>query len=235
MTTSWKRFLFLRLPIAAVVAGAVCQILAMLLADVPMRRNRIDELALAAVSDRGEHRIVLLGDSIVRNMTLRYAAGPADQVLNMTTQQDVGLPGSMFLLKRYLQNHPPPQYVVVAAAPDDYSDMPDPRMVHYYMWNTFTRPDERAFLKAYMPSIDEREEYPAAMDLQERILERLIALVRRSPAQFSAPPPAPDPDRAGRADVGQCGERLGDEPPGCVPRSFAGADVSRLRRKDVRA
>lgn len=193
MPKDWKRFLLLRLPVAIVAIGVVCQVLAMALAHVPMRRNRIDELALAVENDHQSHRIVLLGDSIIRNMTLRYGVGPAAEVLNMTTQQDVGLPGDLFLLRRYLLDHPPPNQVVIAAAPDDFDVMPDPRMVHYYMWNTFTRPYEHAFLKRYMPSIDAREDYPAAMDLQERILERFIGLVRRSPAHFSAPPPPPDP------------------------------------------
>jgi hypothetical protein len=115
-------------------------------------------------------------------------------VLNMTTQGFVGLPGDMFLLKRYLETHPVPQHVVIAAAPDDYAVMTDPRMVHYYMWNTFRRPDERAFLKQYMPTVDDSEHYPAAMELQERIVERLITLLRRDPAGFSAPPPPPDPN-----------------------------------------
>jgi hypothetical protein len=67
-------------------------------------------------------------------------------------------------------------------------------MIHYYMWNTFSRDDERAFLKTYLPTIDARERYPAALDLQERIIERALALVKRSPAHFNPPPPAPDPN-----------------------------------------
>lgn len=194
MPQDWKRFLFIRLPVAILAIGALCQVLAMALRNVPMRRNRIDELALAVTTDHQPHRIVLLGDSIIRNMTLQYAVGSQHEVLNMTTQQDVGLPGDLFLLTRYLQSHPPPNAVVIAAAPDDFDVMPDPRLVHYYMWNTFTRPSEHAFLKKYMPSIDARADYPAAMDLQQRILERLIGLVRRGPARFPALPPPPNPD-----------------------------------------
>lgn len=219
MPQSWKHFLFVRLPLAVVAVGVGCQVMAMSLADVPMRRNRIDELALAVVRDHEPHRVVLLGDSIIRNMTLRYSVGTQAQVLNMTTQQDVGLPGDMFLLTRYLQNHPPPQNVVIAAAPDDYAVVADPRLVHYYMWNTFSRPDERGFLKSYMPDIDAREAYPAAMDLQERILERLIGLVRRAPASFPALPPAPDMN----APV----ERLSDN------QASADATSSRVASRDL--
>jgi len=194
MTPAWKGFLFLRLPLAALAIGVVCQLAAMTLAHLPMRRNRLDELALAVVADRQPHRILLLGDSIIRNATLQYAAGSSADVLNLATQRIVGLPGGLLLLKRYLQVHPAPQYVVVAAAPDDYHLVSDPEWIHYYFWNTFDRPDERAFLKSHMPAIDARERFPAAMDLQERILERLMSLLKRGPARFDPIPPAPDPN-----------------------------------------
>jgi hypothetical protein len=194
MTRAWRSFLLIRLPVAALAIGVACQLLAIALSHLPMRRNRIDEFALAVLNDHQPHRVVLLGDSIIRDATLEYAAGSATDVVNLTTQGFVGLPGDLFLLQRYLQSHQPPQHVVVAAAPDDYAVMFDPRMVHYYMWNTFTRDSERAFLKTYLPTIDARESYPAALDLQERIIERLFALTKRSPAHFDQPPPAPDPN-----------------------------------------
>jgi hypothetical protein len=194
MTQAWKRFLFVRFPLAVLLVGVVCQLVALPLSHLPMRRNRIDEIALAVLADRQSHRVLLLGDSIIRNATLQYAVGSATDVLNLTTQNSVGLPGDLFILQRYLQNHRPPQHVVIAAAPDDYAMTVDPQMVHYYMWNTFSRGDERALLKQYMPTIDARERYPAAMNLQERIFERLITLMKRGPAHFASPPPLPDPN-----------------------------------------
>jgi hypothetical protein len=192
MNPSWKRFLFVRLPVAGIAVGLLCQLIAVLLANLPLRRNAIDEMALAVLNDRQPHRIVLLGDSIIRDATRSYGVGSLTDVLNMTTQGFVGLAGDMFLLERYLQTHRPPEYVVIAAAPDDYDANLDPRMVHYYMWNTFTKPNERAFLKQFLPTIDAREHDPAAMDLQERIIERLITLTRPNPARFYPPPPPPD-------------------------------------------
>ncbi len=194
MNRSWKQFLFIRFPLALVVIGVVCQIISIPLAHLPLRRNRIDELALAVLNDHQPHRTVLLGDSIIRNATLQFGVGPLPQVINLATQQYVGLPGDLFLLRRYLQNHPPPQHVVIAAAPDDYHVMPNPQTTNYYMWRTFSRPEEHALLKTYMPSIDARDWYPAAMDLQERILEPLITLFKRAPAHFNPPPPAADPN-----------------------------------------
>jgi hypothetical protein len=194
MTASWKRFLFVRFPVGMAVIGVVCQVLAMSLAHLPLRRNRIDELALAVVNDHQPHRVVLLGDSIIRNATLQFGVGSLPDVLNLSTQQYVGLPGDLLLLRRYLQSHPAPQHVVVAAAPDDYHVIVDPQTTHYYMWNTFSRPDEHAFLRAAIPGIDGRDWYPAAMDIQERILEPMITLAKRSPANFSPPPPPPDPN-----------------------------------------
>jgi hypothetical protein len=194
MNPAWKRFLFLQFPLAVVAIGVVCQLAAITLQHLPMRRNRLDELALAVVQDPQPHRIVLIGDSIIRNATLQYAAGDASEVLNLATQRIVGLPGGLLLLQRYLQNHPAPQYVVVAAAPEDYHLVSDPEWIHYYFWNTFDKPEERAFLKREMPSIDAREDFPAAMDLQQRILERLFSLFRHGPVRFEPAPPAPDPD-----------------------------------------
>jgi hypothetical protein len=194
MTGSWKRFLFVRFPVAVVAIGVLCQLAAASLAHLPLRRNRIDELALAVVNDHQPHRVVLLGDSIIRNATLQYSVGTLPEVVNLSTQQYVGLPGDFFLLRRYLENHPVPKHVVVAAAPDDYHVIVNPQTVHYYMWNTFSRPDEHAFLQTYMPGINARAWYPAAMDIQERILEPLITLAKRSPAHFDTPPPVAEPD-----------------------------------------
>jgi hypothetical protein len=193
MTRAWKLFIFVRLPLAAAAIGVACQLAAMAVANLPLRRNRLDELALAVVTDPRPHRIVLIGDSIIRNATLQYAAGTSDEVLNLATQRIVGLPGGLLLLQRYLGHHPAPQYVVIAAAPDDFHLVSEPQWIHYYFWNTFERPDERAFLKGQMPSIDAREAYPAAMDLQERIFERLMSLMKRGPAHFDPPPPMPNP------------------------------------------
>jgi hypothetical protein len=196
MTKAWRSFLFVRFPLALLALGVICQLASIGLAHLPMRRNRLDELALAVMTDPQPHRIVLLGDSIIRNATLQYGVGSATEVLNLATQRIVGLPGGLLLLQRYLQTHRPPQYVVVAAAPDDYHLVSDPEWIHYYFWNTFTRPDERAFLKTYLPGIDAREDFPAAMDLQQRIVERLFALLKRGPAQIDPPPPAADPHGA---------------------------------------
>lgn len=194
MTRTWRCFLLIRFPLAMVALGVVCQLVAMSLAHLPLRRNRLDELALAVRNDHQAHRIVLLGDSIIRDTTLEYAAGTSAEVVNLATQRIVGLPGGMLLLRRYLQNHQPPQYVVVAAAPDDYNMVSGPEWLHYYLWNTFADADERAFLKSHMPDIDARESYPASMDLQDRIVERLFTLLKHGSAHFDAPPPAPDPN-----------------------------------------
>jgi hypothetical protein len=87
MTGSWKRFLFVRFPLAVVAIGVICQLLALSLAHLPLRRNRIDELALAVLNDHQPHRVVLLGDSIIRNATLQFGVGGLPEVLNLSTQQ----------------------------------------------------------------------------------------------------------------------------------------------------
>jgi len=72
MTQAWKRFLLIHVPLAAVLLGLICETVALPLSRLPLRRNRIDELALAVLSDPGSPRTVLLGDSIIRNATLRF-------------------------------------------------------------------------------------------------------------------------------------------------------------------
>jgi hypothetical protein len=187
--------LLIQFPLLLIVIAALAQALSMALSHVPLRRNRIDELALAVVDDPTNYPIVLFGDSITRNATTRYAVDPAPgEVANIATQAYAGLQSGLFLLERYLESHKPPQYFVITASPEDYFQVPDHKMVHYYDWNVFSRPSEREFLKSYMPDIDAQDRYPAVLNLQENILERLIGLLKGSPPHLESGARAPDPN-----------------------------------------
>jgi hypothetical protein len=195
MNRSWKLLLFFQLPVVAVAIALVVQAAAMALANVPLRRNRIDELALAVVKDPTNYPILLFGDSIARNATIRYSVDPVPgSVANITTHAAAGLETGLFLTQRYLETHKPPRYLVVVTSPDVYIWGPEPRQAHYYNWNVFDRPSERAFLKTYFPTIDAQEHYPAILNVQENILERLIGLVRRAPPHLASGARQPDPD-----------------------------------------
>ena len=179
MSKAWKRFLFLQFPVAALTLALIAQAFSWALSDVPMRRDRTDELALAVLNDPANYRIVLLADSITRNATARFSLGEAGKVANLATHAHFGMAGELLLFQRYLSVHPPPKYVVIALAPAMYGWVSDIRLVRYNLWHTFRQYDERSFLKAYLPDIDHRDWFPAIADLQVRIVEPLFSWLKR--------------------------------------------------------
>jgi hypothetical protein len=178
MSHAWKRFLFIRLPTAVLGIALLAQTLAWSLSGVTMRRNRTDELALTVLSDPTNYRVILLGDSITRNATARFALGVPGQVGNLATHAHFGMPGEILLLQRYLRTHAAPQYVVLAFAPVMYRQISDIRLVRYTLWHTFRGPDEQDFLRSQYPGIDSRDWLPAAADVQVRIVEPVFSLLK---------------------------------------------------------
>jgi hypothetical protein len=202
MATTWKRFLLIEFPLAALVIVAITQTLAWSLSDVPMRRNRTDELALAVVEDHTNYRLLVLADSITRNATARFSLGEPGDIANLATHANFGMAGEAFLLQRYLSVHTPPEYVVITFAPGMYYGTSPIRVVRYNLWHTFRQPEERDFLSTYVPEIGRRDLLPAVMDLQERVVEPLFSLVKQQYLAFRGKPPGriaagpidPDPD-----------------------------------------
>jgi hypothetical protein len=179
MKTSWKRFLLLQVPGAALGLGLAAQALAFCLSGVPMRRDRPDELALAALNDPANYRTLLFGDSTTRNATVRYALGAPGEVGNLSSNAFIGLSGSLFLLQRYLSSHPSPEHVVIVLSPRGYHHENAPRIARYHLWHTFNLPGEREFLRTYVPGIAERDWFPAVLDVQERIVEPAFSFLRQ--------------------------------------------------------
>jgi hypothetical protein len=178
MPATWKRFLWLQLPVAALVVAATAQALAMVLANVPRRLSRTDDLALAVVSDPESYRLLLLGDSKTSRATARFQLGRPAQVANLSTHGYIGLSGSLFLVERYLQTHPAPEHVVLAIAPQLYHFENDLRLSRYHLWHTFTLPRERKFLKTYHPGMEKRDWLPAILDLQEQVVDPAMSLAK---------------------------------------------------------
>jgi hypothetical protein len=190
MPVAWTHFLAVRLPLAALGLAAICQVMAAALAHVPMRRTQVDELALAVLDDDRYHRIVLFGDSTTHMATRVYSVG--DDVADLSTQAYVGPWGDVVLLKRYLERHKPPRHVVISFVEDDFQEGGDIDKIRYFDWYTFDRPDEHALLTRYVKGIDAREGYPAIMDPQIHILERIVSLMRRGLPQIPVAPRQPD-------------------------------------------
>jgi hypothetical protein len=193
LSSEWRRFLFVRVPLLLLAMLAVCQGLDAGLRHARLRRSNLDDLALAVESDPTAFRVVVLGDSITRE-TRRFqlGRGPHD-VGNLATIGWTGAAAELFLLERYLRHHPAPHYVVYAVAPDDLQTTVSARVVRYYDWRVYDRPDERAFLREFVPGIDARDWLPAAFDIQERILEPLLSLAARGPPLMPAGVRAADP------------------------------------------
>jgi len=177
MKTSWKRFLLLQLPTSALMLALAVQGLAFSLSDVPMLRNRSDELALAVLKDPTKYRVLLFGDSITRISTVRFSLGAPGEVGNLSAFGTVGLVASLLYLHRYLRIHPSPDYVVVALAPSNYHHENSTRVERYNLWHTFRQPDEREFLRTYVPGIDQRDWLPAILDVRERLLEPFLSFL----------------------------------------------------------
>jgi len=201
--------LFIQFPVAALVIALAAQACAWALSEVPMRRDRTDELALAVLSDPTNYKVVLLGDSITRNATARFALGAPGEVANLSTHAHFGLSGELLLLRRYLSAHAPPKYVVVALAPAMYAWVSDIRLVRYNLWHTFREADERRFLKTYLPDIDSHDWFPAIADLQERVVEPLFSWLKnrylasrgREAARIPGGEFDPDPNAATQASM----------------------------------
>jgi hypothetical protein len=214
MTQPWKRFLFLRFPVAVLGIALIAQALAWALSGVTMRRNRTDELVLSVLSDPTNYRVLLLADSITRNATARFALGPPGEIGNLATHAHFGMAGELLLLERYLTTHAAPQYVVMAFAPAMYQRVSDIRLVRYALWHTFRGQEEQKFLKSQFPDIDSRDWLPAAADLQVRVVEpffsflkaQYLTLRRKEAARIGAGHLDPNPNTPTTASKPMAGE-----------------------------
>jgi hypothetical protein len=178
MAHSWKRFACVQLPSSALILALAAQAIAMTLSNVTAWRFRADELAMAVSSASGNYRILLLGDSKTSRATERFALGPPSEVANLSTHMFIGLSGSLFLVQRYLETHRAPEHVVLAVSPQLYHFDNNLRLSRYHLWHTFNRPEERSFLKTYHPGMGQRDSLPAILDLQERVVEPFMSLLR---------------------------------------------------------
>jgi hypothetical protein len=180
---SWKQFLLLQLPVAALVLTLVVQVLAFSVSDVPIWRDRLDEVALATLKDPAQFRVLLFGDSITSMATGRFSLGEPGEVGNISTNGGVGLPGALFQLQRYLSAHPSPEHVVLTYTPSIYSSRKESevRRAHHYLWHVYNQPDEHDFLRTYIPGIEQHDWLPAIFDVQERVVEPFFSyLVERN-------------------------------------------------------
>jgi hypothetical protein len=194
MSADWKRFLFLQFPVAIVAFFLIAQILAFILAHVPLRRERTDDFALAVLQDSKPHRILLFGDSTTHLATKAFNIGRQEDVLNLTSHASFGLAGDALLLQRYLTAHPAPAYVVLSNNPRLYTADENIKLYRYYLWNVFRQPDERAFLRSLYPTMTDRDGFPAILNTDERIVEPLESLIVQGQPKYDNLGPDPRSD-----------------------------------------
>jgi hypothetical protein len=194
MSPRWKAFLIVRFPVAILAFLAVFQLVGMALSNVPLRRFETDSLPDAIVRDPSTHQMLVFGDSTAGNVLRKYRVGQSEQVLNLATHAHIGLAGSVLMLRRYLETHAPPKYVLFIVTPGFFAVPQDPRKLHYYTWNVFRKSGEHAFLKTLYGDIDADEWKPAAMNVQQKIIEPLFSLLQKGPAKLYPPGADPDPD-----------------------------------------
>jgi hypothetical protein len=191
--SEWQKFFLIRLPLAALVIGLALEVPAYLLSGVTLHRHNVDDLASAVLHDKHPYKVVLIGDSITHNVAHKFRIGDADEVADLTTHAQAGLPSSLFLLKRYLESGHRPRYVVLAASRDVFVLPIEKGTFNLYLTSVFTLPYEREFLqKNYAAYVDYRWK-PAALSVETKVAEPLFSLIRRPGDEIWSAPDVPSP------------------------------------------
>jgi hypothetical protein len=189
--TEWQKFFLIRFPAAVLAIALAVEGAAFLLRGVTLHRHNVDDLANAVMHDTHPYSVVLLGDSVTHNVAHKYRIGTADEVADLTTHAFAGLPGSLFLLERYLESGHRPQHVVLAVSRGIFVQPIDRGMFGYYVASVFTHADEREFLKKYYADYVDYRWRPAALSIMTRIGEPLFSLLRHPGSAIWAAPDLP--------------------------------------------
>lgn len=187
----WVNFFAVKLPLAVLAVAVVVELLAWPLSNVTPHRHNVDDLANAVQHDVHPYRVVLLGDSVTHNVSNKYRIGDPGEVADVTTHALAGLPGSYFLLRRYLESGHRPNQVVLALSRHVLTEPMDHDTFDYYITSVFKKPDERAFLQAHYPDYVNYTWRPAALSMTALIGEPLFSLLRHPGDQIWIAPALP--------------------------------------------
>lgn len=190
-TRSWLNFFCLKLPLAALTIGIIVEALAWSLSGVTLHRHNVDDLANAVEHDSHHYKVVLLGDSVTHNVANKYRIGAPNEVADLTTHALTGLPGSYFLLRRYLESGHRPQLVVLALSRHVLTEPMDHSSFDYYVTSVFRKPYERSFLQAHYRDYVDYSWRPAALSMTTKIGEPLFSLLRHPGDQIWVSPEPP--------------------------------------------
>src|ERR1700761_9063842 len=191
--SDWQKFFVFRLPLAVLVIALMVEVPAHFLANVPLHRHNVDDLASAVVHDKHPYRVVLIGDSVTHNVAHKFRIGGPGEVADLTTHAQAGLPSSGFLLKRYLEAGNRPRFVVLATSRDPFVLPLAKDTFPMYVQSVFTQPDERAYLSKNYPDYVDYRWKPAALRVETAVVEPLFSLLRHPKDEIWAAPDAPSP------------------------------------------
>lgn len=174
---TWKRFLFVALPLALAGLAALAEGGAWALNGVAPRRHDLDRLVAAIEVARLDAPLVLLGDSVTQDIAKSYRLTEPGRVANLTTNLASGAVGGALLLRRYLDRNAPPRAVVIVATPDYLSFSPAGKTADVYLTSVFRRPEERTQLTALGLEGAAAAPLPVALQLEARLAEPVLALL----------------------------------------------------------
>lgn len=222
MSSFWRRFLLVYLPLAFLGVALAAEGLAALLKDVSPRRHDLDRIAVALERGGQSAQVLMFGDSVTQDVLKTYRIAPPGRVANLTTNLASGVVGVMFLAKRYLEVNPPPRHLVLVASPEFLSYDPEGKTAEVYITSVFGEEDEVAWLSRHMPAVLEKSWEPAVLNLEGRIGYPFLALMAPRPDGIPEGEVMPDPglaqedspisEAALQSVKGRIGKELGPTP-----------------------
>lgn len=195
MSSDWRKFVAIKVPVCVIAVVLAIESLAALLAHAPLDRHPLDRLVnglprVAATTD-----VALTGDSVTRELAKYYALDEDQRVLNLTTNKASAVAGVLLLWRRLADSvGTPPNHLLMAITPEFLAYVPDPATYETYVWSVFSRKDERAtLLDLGYPDAGEAA-FPAIRSLQSSIYDRLMGWLFASGAPPRFGPTVPRHD-----------------------------------------
>jgi hypothetical protein len=194
MSSVWRLFLFVYLPLALLGVALAAEGLAYFLQDVPLRRHDLDKIIVALEEGGQSAEVLMFGDSVTQDILKTYRIAPAGRVANLTTNLASGVVGVMFLTKRYLEINSPPRHLVLVASPEFLGYDPKGKTAEVYITSVFRRESEVAWLSRHMPEVIEKTREPAVFNLEGKVGYPLLFLLALEPDGIPEGEVQPDPD-----------------------------------------
>lgn len=184
MTASWRRFLFLKLPVSVIALALLAEGAALLLRDAPLRRHPLDRLVATVTALQADHRVAVLGDSITQDVFDAYKLDLDGRVANLTANRASGIPGVLLLLRRYTATNRAPAHVVIASTPEFFGFLPRQATAETYLSTVFRRPEERSWLRDRLSDLRPPTWRPAILRVDDQLFLPLVGALMPVPSRL---------------------------------------------------